>query len=429
MRHPLLILVDRERLKDELGRSLNPARVNAARAKDRPYKLSDGGGLYLLVQPKGRDGKPRRLWRYKYRLNGSENLYAIGALPEIGLADARRIHQAARWLVERGKHPAQYAREERERLHTDQLRRKTNTFAAVTEAWLGRDADKLAPGSMAQRKRELKNDVLPTLGGRQIAEIRKNELTDLLEKIQRRAPEVARNVRFYMSSIFNYAVDAGLLTGSPVPGHRVLRARKQTPHPAMAPGKIKDFLRKMDASGCNRQTNIAVRLLMLTAVRKHELLKARWPEFDLDAAEWNIPAGRMKMRAAHWVPLSRQAVALLRELRTLSTGEPLFPNVRDAHKSMAGNTINALLGRLGYLEEAKPHGFRAMFSTYFNEAGWNPDVIERFLAHQTKDRTRAKYDRSEHRDEQQKLAQHWANTLDALAAGAKVTPIRTARHA
>lgn len=424
MRHPLLILVDRERLKDELGRSLNPARVNAARAKDRPYKLSDGGGLYLLVLPKGRDGKPRRLWRYKYRLNGGENLYAIGALPEIGLADARRIHLAARWLVERGRHPAQYAREERDRLHTEQVRRKTNTFAAVTEAWLGRDADKLAPGSMAQRKRELKNDVLPTLGGRLIAEIRKNELTDLLEKIQRRAPEVARNVRFYLSGIFDYAVDAGLLTGSPVPGHRVLRARKQTPHPAMAPGKIKDFLRKMDVSGCNRQTAIAVRLLMLTAVRKHELLKARWPEFDLDAAEWNIPAGRMKMRAAHWVPLSHQAVALLRELRTLSTGELLFPNIRDPHKPMAGNSLNALLGRLGYLEEAKPHGFRAMFSTHFNEAGWNPDVIERFLAHQSKDRTRAKYDRSEHRDEQQKLAQHWANTLDAFAAGAKVTPIR-----
>lgn len=421
MKHPLLNLADKERLKDELGRSLNPAKVNAAKGKNSPYKLADGGGLFLLVMP---GKKARKLWRYKYRINGREGLFAIGPFPEIGLADARRIHLAARWQVERGERPVEYVRDERKRLDADEQRKKAGTLRAVYEKWLSRDTGKLAPGSMAQRKREMVNNVLPILGGREIGTIRKDELTSLLHKIQERAPEVSRNVRFYLTGIFDYAMDAGLVAGSPVPGNRILRPRNQKPHLALAPGKIKEFLGKMDVSGCNRQTSIAVRLLMLTAVRKHELLHARKSEFDLDAGEWNVPAGRMKMRRAHWVPLSRQAVKLLRELFTLSDGALLFPNVRDSRRPMSGNSINALLGRLGYLKEAKPHGFRAMFSTFYNEAGWNPDVVERFLAHQSKDKTRAKYDRSEHRDEQRKLAQHWANTIDALVAGVSVVPLR-----
>lgn len=428
-KHPLLILADEKKPEDNLTRSLNAASVKAARAKDQPRKLSDGGGLFLFIPPKNsaskpRKSKPSKLWRYKYRVHGREGLFAIGSFPEIELSDARKIHRAARHLVARGIHPAHYVKEQRRHLDTEEQRQKKGTLAAVCAQWLERDQDKLAPGSMAQRQRELNNNVLPVLGGRQIGQIRKDELTAHLLKIEKRAPEVARNVRFYLSGIFDYAMDAGLIAGSPVPGVKVLRPRNQQPHPAMAPGKIKDFLGKMDVSGCNRQTAIAVRLLILTAVRKHELLHARKSEFDLAAGEWNVPAGRMKMRRAHWVPLSHQAVNLLRELFTLSDGELLFPNARDPRKPMSGNALNALLGRLGYLKEAKPHGFRAMFSTFYNEAGWNPDVVERFLAHQSKDKTRAKYDRSEHRDEQRKLAQHWANTLDAIAAGADVVPIR-----
>lgn len=369
IKHLLLILADVERLTDTLERSLNSAKVSAAKTEDRPRKLSDGGGLYMLLLPPSKPGKTRKLWRYKYRINGREGLYAIGPFPEIGLADARKIHLAARWLVERGIHPAHYAQEERRRLDAEERRQKTDTFAAVCEKWFERDAGKLAPASMAQRRRELNNDVLPGLGGRQIATIRKGELTDLLQKIEKRAPEVARNVRFYLAGIFDYAVEAGLVPGSPIPGRRVLRPRNQTPHPAMPLAEVGKFLRALDGSDCNRQTAIAVRLLILTAVRKSELLNAKWGEFDLDSPEWNIPAGRMKMRDAHWVPLSPQAVELLRELRALSRGLLLFPNTRDPRKPMAGRSLNALLGRLGYLKHGKPHGFRAMFSTYFNEAG------------------------------------------------------------
>lgn len=428
MKHPLLILADKERLKDELERSLNPAKVSAAKAKDGLRKLSDGGGLFLLVMSK--DGaKARKFWRYKYRIHGREGLYALGSFPEIGLADARRAHMAARWLVERGIHPAHYVREERDRYEVERQAKETNTFRHVCEQWLARDAEKLASGSKAQRKRELENDVLPVLGGRQIGSIRKAELTGLLHKIQERAPEVARNVRQYLTGIFDYAIDAGIVSGSPVPGRKVLRPRDQTPHPALPLAKVGELIEAIDASGCNPQTRIAAKLLMLTAVRKSELINAKWDEFDLDKSEWNIPAGRMKMRKAHWVSLSRQSVKLLRELRALSDGELLFPNVRNPHKPMAGRSLNALLERLGFLKEAKPHGFRAMFSTYFNEAGWNPDVIEKCLGHSPKDAIRAKYNRNEYREEQRKLLQHWANMLEAIRTGAKVVPIGSVKQA
>jgi len=432
VKHPLLSLAAKERLYDDaLRRSLNPAKVSAATTKDKPRKLADGGGLYLLVLPKGRDGKPRRLWRYKYRIGGKEGLYAIGGLPEISLSDARQIHRAARWLVEREVHPSRYVHEERARHDLEAARSKANTFAAVTEAWLSRDAASLAPASMAQRRRVLKNDVLPTLAARPIGDIRKPDLAALLKKIEARAPEVARNVRHYLIGIFDYAEGAGLVTGSPVPSAKVLKPRNQKPHAALPAGEVGAFLRAVEASGANMQTRIAVRLLMLTAVRKSELLAAQWSEFDFDKAEWHIPAERMKMREAHWVPLSKQSVKLLEELRQHSHGDHLFPNQRDPRKPMSGNAINALLGRLGYLDQTKPHGIRALFSTYANGAGWNPDVIEKCLAHRHKDVIRAKYNRHEYRKEQRAVLQRWADQLDRWrqGKGADVVPIRKHKRA
>ena len=427
MKHPLLALAAKERLHDDaLRRSLNPAKVNSVTAKDKPRKLADGGGLYLLVLPKGREGKPRRLWRYKYRIAGREGLYAIGALPEIGLADARQIHRAARWLVESGIPPAHHVREERAR-HEAERSRRANTFAVVCEQWLERDAAKLAPGSMTQRKRELKNDVLPVLGAKPIDAIRKPELTELLQKLETRAPEVARNVRHYLIGVFEYAEGAGLVTGSPVPSSKVLKPRSQKPYAALPAEKAGVFLHSVDAADCLPQTRIAVRLLTLTAVRKVELLAARWSEFELDKGEWQIPASRMKMRETHWVPLSPQAVKLLRELRQHSHGELLFPNLRNSKKPMSGNSINALFGRLGYLKETKPHGIRAMFSTYANSMGWNPDVVEKILAHQHKDLIRAKYNRAEYRKEQRAILQRWADQLDRWYHGksGKVVPMKS----
>lgn len=427
MAHPLLTLAKKENLHDDnLRRSLNAAKVTAASTKDKARKLSDGGGLYLYILPKGKDGKHRRLWRYKYRINGREGLYAIGALSEIGLADARRIHRAARWLVERGISPADYVREELARHEQERARRKVNTFTTLCEAWLARDAAKLAPLTMAQRRRELDKNVLLVLGSRQIDEIRKTELADLLLKVEARAPEVARNVRHHLAGIFEYAEEQGLIMASPVPGPKVLKPRRQQPHAALSKDRVGSFLRAVEGAKINPPTRIAVWLLLLTAVRKQELLAARWDEFDLDKAEWNIPAGRMKMRDAHWVPLSRQAIALLRELESLSHRDLLFPGTRNPRQPMSGNTINALFGRLGYLKEAKPHGLRALFSTYANAAGWNPDVIEKCLAHRPKDAIRAKYNRHDYRKEQREVLQRWADQVDQWHTGttADVVPLR-----
>ena len=431
MNHPMLALALKERLNDDaLGRALNPAKVNTATTKDKPRKLSDGGGLYLLVLPKGRDGKPRRHWRYKYRIAGSENLYAIGSMPEIGLADARQIHRAARWLVERGIHPAKFVRDEHARHEAAAMKAQADTFAAVCDEWLTRDAKTLAAGTMAQRRRELKNDVLPALGKRLIGDIQKKELADVLKKIEMRAPEVARNVRQHMTGIYDFAVDRGIVSGSPVPGVRVLKKREaQKPHAAILPEKVGEFLHAVEESSANLQTRIAVRLLTLTAVRKVELLGAKWGEFDLSKAEWSIPAERMKMRDAHWVPLSQQAVKLLKVLREHSHGDLLFPNARNPHRSMSGNSINGLFDRLGYLEQAKPHGLRSLFSTYANGAGWNPDVVEKCLAHSHKDSIRFKYNRNDYRKEQRHIMEQWAAQIDRWYSGkgADVVPIRSKR--
>ena len=433
MKHPLLALAAKERLNDDaMSRSLNPAAVknpkpNEDKPKDRPYKMGDGGGLFLQVIPAaGKGEKPRRLWRYKYRIAGREGLYAIGAMPEIGLADARQIHRAARWLVERGIHPAQYVRDEHARQEAEEAKARAGTFGSVCEAWLVRDENKLAEGTMTQRRRELNNDVLPVLKHRLLGDIRKQELADLLRRIEARAPEVARNVRQHLVGIFDYAEGAGLVSGSPVPSAKVLKPRSQKPHAALGAERVGEFLRAVEGSGANLQTRIAVRLLLLTAVRKVELLGAAWDEFDLDNAEWTIPAQRMKMRKPHWVPLSGQAVKRLKELRKHSHGELLFPNVRSPRRPMSGNSINALLRRLNYLDETKPHGIRALFSTYANSVNWNPDVIEKCLAHAHKDAIRAKYNRHGYQKEQRDVLQKWADQVDRWYWNQKanVMPIR-----
>ena len=227
-----------------------------------------------------------------------------------------RVRSAARpagwWSAVYTIHPAHYVRDEVERMEAAQRRQAANTFGAVCEQWLRRDEAKLASGTMKQRRRELDTDVLPSLGSRPIVGLRKDELTKLLQTIEQRAPEVARNVRQYLAGLFDYAVEAGLIAGSPVPGPKALKPRNQKPHAALPIDRVGDFLRVVDADSCTLQTRIAVRLLLMTAVRKQELIAAKWEEFDLERGEWQIPPQRMKVREPHWVPLSqagRQVVA------------------------------------------------------------------------------------------------------------------------
>jgi integrase len=389
---------------------LTALKIRTAKPAVRPYKLADSGGLFLLVQPNG-----SKLWRYKFRVQGVEGLQALGKFPEVGLADARTAHAESRRLVASGINPVQARRIERESNALATERRDKGTFEVVYADWSAATSVGLRAGTAEQRRREIEKDLLPVLGKRPLASITRFELTSVLKAVEARAPEVARNLRNHLWGIFEYAIDSGVIEDNPVPPVRVLRKRNQRNHPALDPSQLGAFMRSLDESeSLGQETRIAMRLLVLTACRKNEVIGARWNEFNLDAAEWEIPAERMKARRAHWVPLSRQALQWLRELRAVvpDKSEWLFPNRVDQSRPMADRSLNAVMARLGHSGHGTPHGMRAAFSTYFNAQSANVDVIEHCLAHVPANRVRAAYNRHQYQAERRAMLQAWADFLD-----------------
>ncbi|WP_202841617.1 tyrosine-type recombinase/integrase [Luteimonas saliphila] len=385
--------------------------IKSAKPRARGYKLADAGGLFVLVQPSG-----SKLWRYKFRIGRVEGLLALGSFPEVGLAEARAEHARSRKLVEQGIHPVHERKRQREALAIDYLNRDKGAFGAIYAQWDSATSVDLAAGTIRQRRREIKNDLLPKLKDRAITSITRLELTAILKEVERRAPEIARNLRNYLWGIFECAIDSGLLENNPVPPLRVLKKRKQKNHAALSPSQIGEFLGAMDFGVNELSTRIAMRLVMLTACRKVEATGAEWTEFDLKRGGWEIPAERMKAGHPHWVPLPRQAVALLTELRAIvPKGQKyLFPNRRDPNRPMAGRTLNALMDRLGFGDKGTPHGMRAAFSTHFNGRHANADVIERCLAHVPVNAVRAAYNRHAYLKERRAMLQQWADYLDLL---------------
>lgn len=391
---------------------LSSLRIKTARPETRPYKLADSGGLYLLVQPNG-----SKLWRYKFRVNGTEGLKALGAFPEIGLSEARGLHGDARKLVVQGISPVEAQREQKVVQAREQLERVFGTLGAVAADWGAATAADLRPSTVKQRAREINNDLLPKLKSRPVGGITRLELTALLKEVEQRAPEVARNLRNHLWGIFEYAIDSGLIESNPVPPLRVMRKRHQKNHAALTSDGMGNFLRTLDANATiNEETRIAMLLVLLTACRKAEVIEARWEEVDLGNAQWEIPAARMKAKRPHWVPLSCQAVALLSRLRALvpEGRDHLFPNRLDPRRPMANRSLNALMERLGFGGEGTPHGMRATFSTHFNRIGGNIDVIEHCLAHVPANAVRAAYNRHAYQDERRAMLQSWADHLDQL---------------
>ena len=403
---------------------LTTLKIKAAAPAQRAYKLADTGGLFLLVQPSG-----SKLWRYKFRVNGVEGLHALGSFPEVSLADARDGHAQARKLVAKGIHPGAARKQERAELALADLRRERGSFAAVVLDWKAATTGSLRPATIKQRNREIDNDLLPRFKNRAVQSLTRLELTAALKEVEGRgAPEVARNLRNYLWVIFEYAIDTGLIEDNPVPPVRILRKRKQSHHPALSPTRLGAFLRELEAlPKTNEQTRIAMWLIVLTACRKVEVIGARWAEFDLKNAEWEIPATRMKGGRPHWVPLSKQAVALLKKLRALASSESdlLFPNRDDPSRPMAGRSLNAVMERLGFLGDGSPHGMRASFSTHFNGAAENMDVIERCLAHVPENTVRLAYNRHEYKAERRVLLQSWADHVDSLRATISSQPSKS----
>ena len=396
---------------------LTDARIRTTKPGVKPVKLADGGGLYLEMRPSG-----KKLWRYRYRIADKENLFAIGEYPEISLAEARAEHDKARSLVKQGVHPSHNRKAER--LSTQLA--NANTFAAVANEWISKKAGRWTPYYRRQVENFLGADVLPYVGKLPIRNVTAAHLLEIIRRIEERgASTVALLVRQWSSAIFRYAVATLRADGDPAAALRGAIHRPKVEHrKPLTKGQIKDFSSALEKYGGYRTTVIALRLLLLTFVRTGELRKALWSEFDFDAAEWRIPAERMKMREPHIVPLSRQAVILLKELQTHTGGTGLlFPNYRRPKDCMTATTLNRALERMGFNGKDSigfsAHGFRATASTLLNEKGYRSDVIERQLAHAERDKVRASYNHAEYMDERKAMMQEWADLIDLLSSDEK----------
>ena len=386
--------------------ALSEAKIRASRPKERAYKVFDQRGLFMLVTPTG-----GRLWRFRYRLGGVEKLLTLGAYPDVPLRRAREKREDARKLVADGIDPS--AKRQAERAT------QVETFEAIAKEWLELQSKMLAAETMEILGTRLQSFLDPYVGSRPIASITAQELLAALRRIEARGKhETAHRVRSLAGRVFRYAVATGRAQ------HDVAADLKDALAPVKSrnfasvtePARVGELLRAIDGYTGQPITAMALKLAPLVFVRPGELRGAEWAEFDLEGAEWRIPAARMKMGEQHIVPLSRQAVAILRELHILTgSGRYVFPSLLSAERPMSDNTINAALRRLGYTsDEQTGHGFRSMASTLLNEQGFAPDVIELQLAHVERNKVRAAYNRAQRLTERRSMMQAWADLLEVL---------------
>jgi integrase len=395
-------------------------------AKLRHLKLSgkhaDGGGLYLHITPAG-----GRYWRLKYRFGGKEKLLAFGVYPDLGLKEARARRDEAKQQLERGEDPSEVRKAGKVRTAFE----AENTFEAVAADWLKHQGSRWEPATADRIKASFKADVYPAIGSRPMAVLAARDVMAIVKKIEARGSgDMAARVLQRVKSVFRYAVVHERIDSNPmldlVPSE-ILKPRRVQHRAALAQSELPEFLRTLKEYQGDPHTVGALQLLMLTAVRPGEVRGARWPEFDLPGKLWRIPAERMKMRHEHLVPLSTQAVELIEGMVPYSgSGDLVFPSPFYPSKPLSENTLNSALARMGYKGEHTAHGFRSVFSTVANEAGWKPDVIERQLAHAERNQVRAAYDRSSHLPERARLLQWWADHLDQLRAGAKILAFKAA---
>lgn len=392
---------------------LTDIEVRTAKPREKPYKLSDEKGMYLEVMPTG-----AKYWRLKYRHIGKEKRLALGVYPEVSLKDARTKRDTARSLIADGLDPSA----QKKAAKAAAVTRATSNFENVAREWFSKHSPSWASSHADKIIRRLERDVFPWLGRRPIAEITAPELLTVLRRIESRgAVETAHRAQQNCGQIFRYAIATGRAERDPSADLRgALPPTKERHHPSITdPKAIAGLLRAIEGYTGSYVTKCALRLAPLLFVRPGELRKAEWHEISLENAEWRIPAEKMKMRAVHIVPLSKQTVAILQELKPLTgNGRYVFPGARTGSRPMSENTVNAALRRLGYgSDDMTGHGFRSMASTLLNEQGWNRDAIERQLAHAERDSVRAAYNYAEHLPERRKMMQAWADYLHNLATG------------
>jgi integrase len=402
---------------------LTDLQIRRKKPAPKSYKLVDGKGLYLLVHPNG-----SKYWRLKYRIAGRERLLAIGVYDEVSLIEARKARDAARTLVSEGRDPVI----ERKQRKAENLAALGTTLEVIAREWMAANAQRWSPAHREKVRGILENNLFPTLGSLPVSAITPEMLLGVLRKIEERgALEIAFRTRQWSSAVFRYAISTGRAREDPAAVLRgALKTRTPESHASLSHDEIGEFARKVEGYDGQPATRLGLMVLALTFVRPGELRAAEWGEFDLGAAEWRIPAERMKMRAPHIVPLSRQAVQVLKELQK-ATGHSrwLFPNERRPETYTSENTFLYALYRLGYHGRATGHGFRSSASTICNELGFHADVIERQLAHAERNKIRAAYNKAEYLPERGALMQDWADLLDLLKRSTPWVDIQAARNA
>jgi integrase len=373
--------------------------------------------MFIEVAPTG-----SKYWRLAYRFAGKQKQLALGVYPEVSLRLARERRDEARKLLTVNRDPGVERKVEKARTAG------AESFDAVAAEWQAKNRARWSEAHAERLQAAYRNDLQPHLGNVPVRELNAPVILAALRRVEARgALEQARRCKAFCNGVMRYAVATGLADRNPVTDLAGAMETRTVRHHASItdPKKVGKLIRDIRAYDGFFVTKCALELLPLVFTRPGELRKAEWPEFDLDAAEWRIPAHRMKMREQHIVPLSKQAIAVLRRLHQVTGHRALlFPGVRHHDKPLSENTLNAALRYLGYgKDEITGHGFRSMASTLLNERGWNRDAIERQLAHAERDKIRGAYNYAEHLPARRRMMQAWADRLDALAEGAAVVPI------
>ena len=398
--------------------ALTDTEIRNARPKDKPYKLTDGQGLYLLVTPKG-----SKLWRLKYRIGGIEKTLSLGKYPQVSLKETRNKVFEAKQGLSSGIDPSQAKKAQKA---SDS---GGDTFETISREWFGKFSAGWAPGHAERVIRLLERDVFPWLGEKVIKEITAPELLAVLRRIEARgAVDTAHRARQTAGAVFRYAVATGRAERDPSGDLRGAIPPARGGHMAAItdPKKLGGLLRAIDAYEGGLIVRCALRLAPLVFVRPGELRRMEWAEVSVERGEWVIPGEKMKMREPHVVPLSKQALEILEEIRPFTgAGRYVFPSPTSSNRPLSDMALLTALRRMGIAkEEMTIHGFRAAASSLLNAQGWPSDVIERQLAHAERNKVRAAYNRHDYLPERRKMMQAWADYLDGLKAGVEVIPFR-----
>ena len=398
--------------------ALSDTTIRNSKSRPKQFKIFDGQGLYVLIHPNG-----SKYFRYRYIHEGKEKVMALGVYPETTLKEAREKRMNAQRLIKQGLDPVLFRKEDqakRKQEELEKLLKCQNTFEKVSIEWMNQTAKRMTFKHAREAKRSLEMHVYPKLGHLSLETIKIKDVKAVLLDIQSAGKlETAHRVHQRIRSVFQFAVMNDLTERNPAADlYGFLEPVKKTSMKALPLKELPEYLNRLDkADNLHLVTRAGLKLIIMLFVRTNELIAAKWEEFDMQEALWRIPEERMKMRVEHLVPLPKQALTILEELEPLTgSSKYVLPGDRNPNQPMSNNTL--LYGgiyRMGYRSRATIHGFRSLASSILNESGkWNPDAIERQLAHSEKDQVRAAYNRASYLEERKRMMQWYADYLEQL---------------